>query len=216
MNKTLVVKGMGKVSVEPDLTVIGMSLTALNKQYGEAMAAASEQMESVRSALLHIGFKKSDLKTTDFNVHSRYESERDSNGNYQSVFKGFEVNHSLKLEFDFNMDKLNEVLAAVSTCKANPRFSIEFSVKDKNAVSESLLASAVHNATQKAKILAKSAGVKLGAIQNIDYSWGDLHLVSPTAYKADENRVALKCTAMDIQPDKIDVTDAVTLVWEIL
>ena len=37
MNKTLVVKGMGKVSVEPDLTVIGMSLTALNKQYGEAM-----------------------------------------------------------------------------------------------------------------------------------------------------------------------------------
>ncbi len=215
MDRTIVVKGLGKVSVNPDLTVIGMTLAATDKKYDRAMETASAQIEDLRAALLVAGFEKSDLKTTDFNVRSRYESVKDQNGNYQNVFAGFEVDHSLKLEFDFDMNKLNEVLTAIANCKANPRFSIGFSVKDQSAVKEALLVSEVENATQRAKILAKAAGVRLGALQKIDYNWGELQLVSPTAYKMEEKCLAARCAPVDIHPDNINVSDTVTLVWEI-
>ena len=189
MDRTLVVKGIGKVSVPPDLTVISISITSLSRQYGEAMSASYKQIEDVRAALADVGFIKSDLKTTDFNVCSRYENERDQDGNYRNEFKGFEVNHSFKLEFGFNTDKLNDVLTVLAKCEAHPRLSVEFSVKDKYAVSEELLVSAVEDAAKRAK---------------------------PTAYRADERCLAAKHTVLDIQPDNVDAADTVTVVWEIM
>ena len=216
MDRTLVVKGIGKVSVPPDLTVISISITSLSRQYGEAMSASYKKIEDVRAALADVGFIKSDLKTTDFNVCSRYENEKDQNGNYRNVLKGFEVNHSFKLEFGFNTDKLNDVLTVLAKCEAHPGLSVEFSVKDKNAVREELLVSAVDDAAKRAKILAKASNVKLGEILNIDYGRKDLRLVSPTAYRADERCFAAKHTAMDIQPENVDAVDTVTIVWEII
>lgn len=216
MDRTLVVKGIGKVSVPPDLTVISISITSLSRQYGEAMSASYKQIEDVRKALADVGFIKSDLKTTDFNVCSRYENEKDQNGNYRNVLKGFEVNHSFKLEFGFNTDKLNDVLTVLARCEAHPGLSVEFSVKDKNAVREELLVSAVDDAAKRAKILAKASNVQLGEILNIDYGRKDLRLVSPTAYRADERCLAAKLTAMDIQPENVDAADTVTIVWEII
>ena len=115
MGRTLTVKGIGKISVKPDYTVVSISLKVLNKVYDDAMEKAGMQIEALREALCAIGFEKQDLKTTGFNVNSRYNNERDKNGNYKNVFAGFECIHQLKLEFDFDMKKLALVLSALST-----------------------------------------------------------------------------------------------------
>lgn len=74
------------------------------------------------------------------------------------------------------------------------------------------------NAKAKAEILTKASGVTLGELVSIDYNWGELHLYSPTRYEIDPPcmaRASATPTAMDIEPDDIDVTDSVTFVWEI-
>ena len=70
-------------------------------------------------------------------------------------------------------------------------------------------------------MLTAAANVKLGEIQTIDYSWGEIDFVTKPL---DEMRLR-ECTELkmsapeaydiDIEADDIDVTDIVTVVWEI-
>ena len=70
----------------------------------------------------------------------------------------------------------------------------------------------------KTEILTKASGVTLGELVSIDYNWGELHLYSPTHYEIDPPclaRASATPTAMNIEPDDIDVSDSITFVWEI-
>ena len=212
-DRLMTVKGVGNVSAKPDLTIITMNLATQRPVYGQMMEDAAKEVEAVRSALIAIGYERQDSKTTNFNISMEHESYKDKNGNYQRRFAGFKCTHALKLEFDFEMKRLGETLKAISSCGASPDFQISFSVKDKNAVSAELLESAIANAKEKAAILTKAADVKLGAIQRIDYSWGELRLYSETRFDDMAVCEAAESYPMDIEPDDIDVNDSVTVVW---
>ena len=70
----------------------------------------------------------------------------------------------------------------------------------------------------KADILAKSAGVNLGEILRIDYSWSEHHFYSNTDMKVAEDMLYLSEAApmaVDIEPEDINVSDTATVVWAI-
>ena len=114
------------------------------------------------------------------------------------------------------MKVLSRTIYAVAKCEATPEFSIKFSVKDKNAVSDQLLINAAENARNKADILARASGVRLGELISIDYSWGELHLYSQTEYDVLYDAAPMLSESINIEPEDINVKDTVTFVWEIL
>ena len=142
MKRTITIQGIGKLRLKPDYTVISMSLKAANEKYDMAMETASQHLDTLQTALQRFGFAKEDLKTSRFNVSTEYDNERDKNGNYKRVFVGYVVTLQLKLEFDFNMERLAEVLMAIAGCIAQPELNVQFTVKDKEAVNAALLESA--------------------------------------------------------------------------
>ncbi|HPW52975.1 MAG TPA: SIMPL domain-containing protein [Erysipelotrichaceae bacterium] len=216
MTRTITVKGIGKVTAKPDQVVISMTLEALDKDYEKAMNRASDNLAQLSNLLCYIGFEKEDLKTTNFNVDTDYESERDSKGNYRQIFRGYLVTHDLKLAFDFDVQMLAKALTTVSKCISNPRLSIAFTVKDETAIKEEMLRSAAANARRKAEILCAGSGVQLGELLTINYNWGEINVYSRTQY---DNTVQLCMRkapkSMDINPDDIEVSDTATFVWEI-
>ena len=216
MNKQITVKGIGSVSAKPDLIVITMKLTTQKADYLKTVAKASAEVEAIRSAIAEAGLNKTDLKTSRFAVNTVFDGIKDQNGNYSQVLKGYECQHGLSLEFDFSMKLLSDTIYAIAHCVAKPEFSIQFSVKDKNAVSEQLLVSAAENAKSKAEILARATGVKLGDLVAIDYSWGELRLYSETEYDSCSPCSSMEAEPIDIEPEDIDVKDSVTFVWEIV
>lgn len=218
MNRTITIKGIGKLSLKPDQVVVSLTLKATDKNYDKAMDTAAQHLEQLGGALVGIDFAKDDLKTTNFNVGTEYESERDKNGNYKRIFIGYSVTHQLKLEFDFDSQRLSQTLGAIAACIAEPELNVQFTVKDKEAVNAALLESACVNAKAKAGILAKASGVTLGDLISIDYNWGELHLFSPTRYDMEDACMNLSnatSTSIEIEPDDIEVSDSVTFVWEI-
>ena len=217
MNRIITVRGTGKVKIPPDLIVIEMSLSAKDREYERTMAHASEQLEDIRTVLKPLGFDSADIKTVSFNVSQEYASERDEKGNYFNRFVGYVCSHRLKIEFDLDMDRLSQVLSAVAGCLASPEFSILFTAKDKDSVSSALLASAAANAAEKARVLASAAGVSLGEIISIDYSFGNLPLFSRTSYEIADQCIsnAPKMMGIAVAPDDIEVSDSVTMTWEI-
>lgn len=218
MPRTITVKGMGRVTTAPDYVVISMSLEAHERDYEATMELAAKKIEQLNASLEEIGFEKKSVKTTNFNIRTDYEREKDRNGNYKSVFNGYICSHRLKVEFDFDTKRLAQTLYAISRCLAQPELSISFTVKDPSAVNKELLKSATVNAKEKAQILCEASGVELGQLLTIDYNWGELNIVSHTDYMLEEKCMAMPVGGladMDIEPDDIDVSDTATFVWEI-
>ena len=217
MGKEIVVKGVGTASAKPDYVIVSLDISTLEADYQFALDESARKLDEIYNELYKVGFEKECVKTTNFNVQTRYDSQRDKNGNYNRYFVGYAVSHSLKISFDFNTKQLAKVLATVAGCLAKPEMRINFTVKDPTAVSEELLVSATANAKRKAEVLCQASGVRLGGIKHIDYNWGEIDFYSSTKYSLDEE-CELRCASIadvEIEPDDINLRDTVTFIWEI-
>ena len=216
MNRTMRVKGKGNIKVKPDMTRVSLSLSSLHKKYNEALDVSAENSNLLRQIVIDLGFGESDLKTVNFEVVVQNENYTDRNNKWRTRFAGYKVNHNLKIEFENDNDLLGRLLGRIVECPANPEFSICFFVKDTESAKNMLLGNAVKDAKAKAIILSESAGVRLGDIINLDYSWGEVRfesammpMVGGTPHFEDLQ------LSIDIKPDDVDVTDTVTVEWEI-
>ena len=217
--RTIRVTGKGQIKVRPDMTRITMSLDGLYKDYNEALRLSSEDTETLKDILAGFGFERSDLKTLNFSVDTEYESYKDRDGSYKQRFTGYRYRHMLKVEFDSDNERLGKILYALANGKVRPEFRISYTVKDPEATKNTLLGKAVKDAREKASVLTEAAGIGLKDIQSIDYSWGEIDF----EYRPmDGGILAERCMAeptaaysLDIEPDDIEASDTVTVVWEI-
>lgn len=216
--KTIKVTGKGKISVKPDTIKLFMNVEDTKKAYDAVLASSSEKIEELKDLIEQAGFDKKDLKTESFNVDTVYESYEDKNHNWQQRFAGYKAMHSLKLEFAADNEILGKVLLLLAKSKVQPEFRILYTVKDQETLKNKLLEKAVKDSAKKAKVLAKAAGVKLGDIESIDYSWSDNQVYSEPMVRT------MKCMAdasvenfsLNIEAADIDVTDTVTVIWELV
>ena len=218
--RTIRVSGKGRLKVRPDMTRITMTLGGLYPEYGETLRRSSADTEELRELLSGFGFERSDLKTLSFSVDPEYESYLDENKNYQQRFVGYRFRHMLKVEFASDNDRLGKILYALAACALSPEFRISYTVKDPEAAKNLLLGKAVADAEEKSAALTRAAGVTRKDIQSIDYAWGEIDFeyrpMNGTVLA--EKRMAMPAGGsydMDIEPDEIEVSDTVTVVWEI-
>lgn len=106
--------------------------------------------------------------------------------------------------------------------KVKPELRLSYTVKDPEAAKNELLGRAVTDAKEKAAALTRAVGVALKDIQSIDYSWGQINFeVQPMnrMLMAEEcceaPTVASENYDLNIEPDDIEVSDTVTVIWEI-
>ncbi len=222
MGRTIKVTGKGSISLRPDLIRLTMNLQGVQATYEKTMEKSAEEVNQLRNVFLGLGFTEKDLKTVSFHVNTKYESYQDENRVWKNRFEGYEYHHSLKIEFAADNDLLGKVLYALANSSVTPEFQIVYTIKDKEAAKNLLLGKAVADSKEKAKVLAEAAGVSLGSIQLIDYSWGEVDFVSTPmnrnmAAPRMLGAVAMKAESYDmaIEPDDVKVSDTVTVVWEI-
>lgn len=221
MKKTIKVTGKGKLSVKPDLIRLILSMEETHEKYEDTVQASATASEKLRDLFEDLGFKRSCLKTLYFNINTEYEGYYDENKNWKQRFKGYKFEHRMKLEFPEDNKILGRVIYALGQSETCPEFNIEYTVADAEAAKNSLLKKAVSDSRTKAQILCEAADVKLGCIKSIDYSWGEIDLVSrPADLMVAGNKLTKMCEKsagydIDINPDDIEITDTVTVVWEI-
>ena len=196
--------------------MITLTLSAENRDYSAAMEKASEQIDDLRSRIVGAGFDGTSLKTVSFNVQTEYDSIQDEKGRYTNVFRGYRCIHSLRLEFELDLDRLNSALAAASAGDSAPELSVSFTVKDPEAVNSEVLKNAAANARTKAEVLCAASGVKLGTLLNIEYNWGDRPYTSPTRYELNDCAPKLAMArGVSFEPEDITVSDSAAFIWEI-
>lgn len=216
--QTLTVKGTGRESLKPDQILITCTLSVKDTDYAALTSLEAEKLEELTKALEGVGFDKSEIKTSSFNIGTEYENYQTEEQVWKRRFLGYSLDHGLSLAFDCDMKLLNKVVNALSSCeKADPSFNIGFTVKDKESASDRLLQKAVKDARRKAAAIAEAAGVSLGEIQNICFDNEEAAFASPTVFgRAAGGAEPYRCAAkFDITPDDIVSEMSVTVVWGI-
>lgn len=157
-----------------------------------------------------LGLERTVLKTHDFRVRPAYKTI-----NKNSVFEGYVANHSLEISLPIGKEFLNKVLAGIVNSKVDAQIYISFTVKNVDAARDEVLAKAVAASRHNADILARSANVRLGQLVEIRYSWSDIHIHSGMNAFYDSS-MNYKQSAPDIEPDNIQISESVTLEYEIV
>lgn len=219
MERTICVTGKGVISVKPDLIRLMLTLEDTYDTYEKTLEHSTEQVEMLKDCFEKLGFQRGDLKTLTFNVNTEYESYQDYKKAWKKRFMGYKFVHNMKLEFDADNKRLGEVLYSLAHLSISPEFCINYTIKDPETAKNQLLGKAVVDSKEKAKVLTAAAGVTLGEVINIDYSWGEIKFQSEPMDRcmslAENCRIASGSYDIDIEPDDIEVTDTVTVVWRI-
>ena len=218
--KTIRVTGRGQLKVHPDMTRITITLEGIHKDYAKTLRQSSGDTEELKTLLTQFGFERTDLKTLSFSVDAQHESYKVKD-EWKRRFLGYKYSHVMKVEFESDKLRLGKILYALANCPLNPEFRLSYTVKDPEAAKNELLGKAVRDAIAKAGVLTAAAGQKLGGMQSIDYSWGEINFeYSPMREDCFCEKLMAPTSGgsldMDIEPDDIEVRDTVTVVWEIV
>lgn len=209
MEHTLNVRGESKLSVMPDRIIIKLEIVTTNIKYDYAINESKNKYNSLLNSLRLIGFQQEDLKTNSFNVETLYENKL-TNNIYENIFTGYRIRHSLSIEMDLDMQKLNGVINSITKSIANPELTIRFSLKEKQAILDKLLKLCIEDAKQKANFIADNFGIKLIEIINIEYSQKEINVISHSEY-----RPKLMAADMALTPEDIIVNDYINVTWSI-
>ena len=216
--RTIRVTGKGQVSVKADTIKLRITTEGTYYEYEDTIRISADQTRILRETLAGAGLDPADLKTTSFDINTAYESYRDDNDDYKRRFIGYKFSHRTYIKFENDNKILGRVLYAISKCPIDINFDIDYTVLNPEDAKNEMLKNAITDAKAKAKILAEAAEVELGQIEDISYSWSELHFTSsPIDNFVMEPKMMAAPDAYDIEieADDIDLSDTVTVVWEI-
>ena len=217
MDREVKVTGKGKISVLPDLVRIQFGIETRHPTYQRTVEQAISDFETIKTDLQKHGFKKEDFKTIRFEVRPELESYQEGQV-WKSRFIGYVSEHIFIIEFPTSSELLASVIDTVVRSRVKPTFQVFHTLKDTDQAKNYLIAKAVKDSRKKAEILCYTAGVSLGAVKNIDYSWGEIEIRKQVIAL---NQSAMIKTAekgvpmLDITADDIVLEDTVTVTWEI-
>jgi len=188
------------------------SLTGISLIYDDMLKESAEKLGKLKSMLTEAGFPEGDLKTVDFRVDTKYENDREMR---ERRFTGFAYTHALKIKFAADNRLLGKFISAVSSSGTNPEFSFSYTVGDVEAAKERLLKEAVNDCIKKALAIASAAKVELVCISGIEYEPSERCFETMPVRSMRAFGAASCDAAFDVTPEDIELSDTVTVCWQI-
>lgn len=164
---TISVSGKGEVFVKPDIAKISVSVEKEAVSIIDAQKQATEAINKVVDFLKRTGIEDKDIKTTNYNISSRYDWLE----NKGRVFRGYTVSQSLEIKIR-KIEDTGKILAGVADAGANQVGGVSFVVDKEEDAKQEARQKAISDAKQKAEQLAKDLGVKLVRLVSFSESNG--------------------------------------------
>jgi uncharacterized protein YggE len=201
--RTITVSGEGSASGRPDVAVISLGVQATGRTATEALNTANTSAAKLLAAVKAQGVADADITTTNVAVYP-------INPDGQRV-TSYQASNSIQVKVH-GVDKAGPVVdgAVAAAGDAAVVQGIGFSFEDDGALQQQARARAVDSAKTKAQQLAQAAGVDLGQIHAITQATDNAGLIYPMADQA-----SAKSAATPIQPGTAEITQQVTVVYEI-
>lgn len=230
--RTISLSAEGKVSASPDTARFELSVLSEAKKPKDAQADNTKKMNAIIDFLKSQGVDAKDLKTSAYSLNPKYYYPYDYpripcpmenevvSGSFSCPPKfpliiGYEANQTLDVKVR-NLELAGALLDGAVSNGANQAGGIQFFIDEPDKYKAEAREKAFQNAKEKAEVLAKTAGVRLGKV--VTFFEGQISV--PSIYRgesaflkaSDEGGVA---SAPSLEPGSQDVSVTVNVVFEI-
>lgn len=161
------VTGEGEVRVAPDLAILDLAVLREAETAREAVAAGSEAMKQVLTALKAAGVAERDLQTAGLNLRPRYTQAGPQAKPQPPKISGYSASQALTVRIR-DLSAIGAILDKTIALGVNQGGGISFGNEDLGPSLTEARKRAVADAMQRARTLADAAGVKLGRIVSIE------------------------------------------------
>jgi uncharacterized protein len=156
---TISVTGTGTVTTEPDTATTTFGVVTQGSTAREAMLQNSEEMAKVIEALKRAGIASKDLQTQYVSLDPRYD-------NQGREVVGYSATNSVSAIVR-DLAQAGAVIDTAVAAGANNVSGPSLSRDDQGKLYNDALERAVADARAKAEVLARAAGVSVGAVQSV-------------------------------------------------
>ncbi len=212
--------GEGKVTVTPDIATFTASVLTEEKKVKDAQTKNTERSNAIFSFLKQSGVAEKDLKTTGYTIYPqyRYFNSQPCVNSYcppvrQPEIISYQVRHTIEVKAR-DLSKADDLLQGVVSVGANEVSGLTFTVDDQEAVKAEARKRAIDAAKDRASVLARNLGVRLGRIVDFSEGGGNVPIVR---YGMDTGIMSSKASAPtpEIQPGEQEYTTSVTITYEL-
>ena len=207
------VVGSGIVYAKADIANLEVGLkTGAKPTASEATINSTNKMNDIVSELKKLGIEDKDIKTSDYNLSPVYNYTNDKG----QVLVGYEVTQNLTLKIR-DLSKIGDVIAKTTEKGANQIGNINFTIDDEFALKNQARELAIKKAQEKATLIAKQSGMKLGEVKSV-YENADSNppiMMNYANAKMDAVAVGGAIASPSIQSGQNEIKVDVTLVYEV-
>lgn len=165
--KTITVQGEGEATIVPDIARVTFTVQETANTVAAAQDAATTRTNDALAAMRDLGVEEKDLKTLGYNVYPQYEYPAcGPNGicpPQNPTITGYQVSQTVEVKVR-DTNQVGGVLEALGRLGVQNISGPEFTLDDDDAATQEARAAAIADAREKAKILAKNLGVRLGPV----------------------------------------------------
>ncbi|MFN3743088.1 MAG: SIMPL domain-containing protein [Hyphomicrobiaceae bacterium] len=162
--RVVMVAGHGSVEAAPDAAQVTTGVVTEAATAREALTANSAAMRKVIDGLKAAGIAAKDIQTQQFQIHPRYRTYKDRDA---QQIEAYVVRNQVAVKVR-EIARLGDILDQAVTLGANQASSISFIVSDAERRKDEARRKAIENATHRARLLAESAGARLGPVLTIN------------------------------------------------
>lgn len=155
------VNGNATVEKEPDQTTIQFTIYTTGKTPEEAQAKNSIISSNVYQSFLSEGIDRNSWKTMQMDLSPQYD-----HNNSTTKIIGYQMTHQVLVKMN-GTDKAGKVITLLVNSGVSNINSISFGLKDPQGAQNEALAEATKEAREKAEIMAKNAGARVGNVRLI-------------------------------------------------
>lgn len=186
-SNVIAINGTGEVLAVPDVASFSFSVVEEGKTVKDAQDKATKKINAIIDGVKSLGVEEKDIKTTGYNSYPKYDysyPQTCTNGYCppgKQVLTGWEVSQSITVKVR-KTDDAGAVLTKVGSLGAGNISGLDFVIDDLETVKAEAREKAVADAKAKAKVLAKTLGVRLNTVVSF-YESGDYG--NPMYYRAE-------------------------------
>ncbi len=210
--RNISVTGEGSASGPPDKAEISAGVQTFAATVAEATSENQAAIDKIMAALAEEGIEQKFMQTANYSIWP--EQDRDPRDESQLRVTGYRVSNMINITVE-DIDKVADVLGAVTAAGANSINGINFSVEDAAKLEQRARQEAMADAKARAGSLAELADVSLGEVLSISTNAGG---GGPRPLMARSSMEMMASDAMNkpgIAPGQLSVTVQVYVTYAI-
>jgi uncharacterized protein YggE len=209
--RTITVSAQGMTTATPDEAEINFSVVTQGANPQTLSDNNNSKMGAVMQFVSSQGIASSDIATTGYDLEPNYQWDKNTNRNF---ITGYTLTQTVQVKIR-DLTKVASVLGGLAPLGVNEIGGVNFTFQDPNKFVAVARGDALTKAADQAGQMAAQAGASLGEVVNINessYIPGPQPVYAMSAGAGNSLGVPV---APSISPGTQDVTDSVTVTYEL-